>query len=43
MIYKNTEEFALQLDQQDELKKYRDEFYIPLQENGDEHIYLCGN
>jgi kynureninase len=43
MIYKNTEEFALQLDKNDELKHYRDEFHIPLQKNGEEHIYFCGN
>ena len=43
MTYKNTEEFALQLDKNDELKHYRNEFHIPLQKNGQEHIYLCGN
>ena len=43
MTYKNTEEFALQLDENDELKHYRNEFNIPLQKNGEEHIYLCGN
>ena len=43
MIYKHTEEFALQLDANDELSHYRNEFYIPLQKNGKEHIYLCGN
>ncbi len=43
MIYKNTEEFALQLDVNDELKDYRREFHIPLQKNGEEHIYFCGN
>ena len=43
MIYKKTKEFALQLDKNDELKNYRNEFYIPLQKNGKEHIYLCGN
>jgi len=43
MTYKNTEEFALQLDENDELKHYRDEFNIPLQKNGEEHVYLCGN
>ena len=43
MTYKNTEEFALQLDKNDELKHYRNEFHIPLQKNGEEHIYLCGN
>jgi kynureninase len=43
MTYKNTKEFSLQLDKEDELKHYRDEFYIPLQENGEEQVYLCGN
>ena len=43
MTYKNTEEFSLQLDENDELKHYRNEFNIPLQKNGVEHIYLCGN
>jgi kynureninase len=43
MAYKNTEEFTLQLDANDELKHYRNEFHIPLQKNGEEHIYLCGN
>jgi len=33
----------LQLDEKDELKRYRNEFHIPLQKNGQEHIYLCGN
>ena len=43
MNYKNTLEFALQLDKNDELQHYRNEFHIPLQKNGEEHIYLCGN
>lgn len=43
MTYKNTEEFSLQLDKNDELKHYRNEFHIPLQKNGKEHVYLCGN
>ncbi|MCP4883999.1 MAG: kynureninase, partial [Flavobacteriales bacterium] len=43
MTYKNTEAFALQLDENDELKHCRNEFHIPLQKNGEEHIYLCGN
>ncbi len=43
MTYKNTKQFSLQLDKEDELRKYRDEFYMPLQKNGEEHIYLCGN
>lgn len=43
MTYKNTEEFSLHLDENDELKDYRNEFNIPLQKNGEEHVYLCGN
>ena len=43
MNYKNTAEFALELDAKDALKNYRNEFHIPLQKNGDEHIYMCGN
>jgi len=43
MNYKNTANFALELDAKDELKDYRNEFHIPLQQNGEEHIYMCGN
>ena len=43
MNYKKTEEFALQMDANDDLKNYRNEFHIPLQKNGKEHIYFCGN
>ena len=43
MSYKNTIEFAQEQDAKDELKKYRAEFHIPLQKNGEEHIYMCGN
>ena len=43
MNYKNTADFALSLDAKDELSNYRNEFHIPLQKNGEEHIYMCGN
>ena len=43
MNYNNTVDFALSLDAKDELRKYRDKFHIPLQKNGEEHIYMCGN
>ena len=43
MNYKDTANFALELDANDELRNYRNEFYIPLQKNGEEHIYMCGN
>jgi len=43
MKFKNTFSFASNLDVNDKLKKYRSQFYIPLQKNGTEQIYLCGN
>jgi kynureninase len=43
MNYNNTFSFASDLDAKDELSIYRNEFHIPLQENGEEHIYMCGN
>ncbi len=43
MSYKNTADFASILDEKDELRKFRNEFHIPLQKNGEEHIYMCGN
>ena len=41
MNYKSTIEFMNELDAKDELSKYRNEFHIPLQKNGDEQIYMC--
>jgi kynureninase len=35
--------FAAELDEQDPLRKYREQFHLPRQANGKEHIYLCGN
>jgi len=43
MNYKASKEFALSLDAQDELRKYKDYFHIPVQKNGEEYIYFCGN
>lgn len=43
MKFKNTLSFASNLDVKDKLKKYRSQFYLPIQKNGNEHIYLCGN
>ena len=42
MTFQNTLEFAKQLDVQDELKNYRDEFVFP-QHNGKNVIYFTGN
>jgi kynureninase len=41
-MYENTLAFARQSDAEDPLKKYRQQFHIPLQ-NGKEVIYFCGN
>lgn len=42
MTFQNTKEFAQQLDQQDALRAYRDEFIFP-QHNGKNVIYFTGN
>jgi kynureninase len=42
MIYQDTLEFANQLDQQDQLRTFRNEFLIP-KHNGHDAVYLCGN
>ena len=42
MTFENTREFAIQLDRQDSLNKYRDEFLFP-QVNGKQVIYFTGN
>jgi kynureninase len=36
-------EHAKKMDQNDPLKNIRKEFAIPIQDNGEEEIYLCGN
>ncbi|MBE9583671.1 kynureninase [Mucilaginibacter sp. JRF] len=42
MNYQTTAEFAQQLDAEDKLSAFRNEFLIP-QHNGHDAIYLCGN
>lgn len=42
MIYQNTLAFALEQDEQDPLKPFRQEFLIP-KHKGQDAIYLCGN
>ncbi len=41
--YKSTLEFAKQLDSDDELKSYRNKFYIPQDAAGNELVYMTGN
>ena len=43
MKFNNTIFCASDLDNKDSLRKYRNQFHLPLQKNGKEHIYLCGN
>jgi kynureninase len=43
VAFKNTLEFAQQMDQQDPIANIRDEFSIPKMESGKNEIYLCGN
>ncbi|WP_299458651.1 kynureninase [uncultured Microscilla sp.] len=42
MEYKNTADFARQQDQQDPLRKFRDQFHLPAKLHQDV-IYFCGN
>jgi len=42
MNFQNTLEFAQQLDKEDKLAKYRDEFIFP-KVNGKQVIYFVGN
>ncbi|GIV33986.1 MAG: kynureninase [Chitinophagales bacterium] len=42
MIFENSLAFALELDQQDKLRSFRDKFFIP-HRNGSPLIYFCGN
>ncbi|MEO2059367.1 MAG: kynureninase [Mesonia sp.] len=41
--HKNTLEFAKQQDQNDPLRRFRNQFHIPKDKNGEEQVYLCGN
>lgn len=39
----NTLAYAKQQDEKDLLRSYREQFYLPMQENGKPYVYLCGN
>ncbi len=43
MEFQNSLAFARQLDSDDPMRKYRDQFHLPLQKNGSPFIYLSGN
>ncbi|UOQ54287.1 kynureninase [Hymenobacter cellulosivorans] len=42
-FFQPTAEFAAELDAQDALRAFRNQFHIPLAPNGQPSIYLCGN
>jgi len=42
-IQKNTLAYAKEQDKKDPLSKYRAQFHIPVQANGQPYVYLCGN
>ena len=41
--YENNLSFAKKLDAADPLRKYREQFHLPVQADGTPHVYLCGN
>lgn len=41
--FTNTLQYARQLDAQDPLHKYRDQFHLPVQPNGNPFLYFTGN
>lgn len=41
--YRSDRTFALDMDQNDHLKSFRDLFFIPKNNNGSDSIYFCGN
>ncbi|MEZ4933908.1 MAG: kynureninase [Saprospiraceae bacterium] len=43
MQYSDNIDFAKKMDANDPLAKYREQFYLPMQKNGEPYIYLCGN
>lgn len=43
LTFLNDRAFAESMDELDPLASYRDKFHIPLQKNGEPHVYLCGN
>ncbi len=41
--FQNNLAYARQMDEKDELKKYRSQFHLPVQKSGEPFVYLCGN
>src|SRR4051795_10854983 len=43
MTFSTDEDFALRLDSEDPLRRFRDQFYVPLSSGNKPLIYFCGN
>ncbi len=43
MVYENNSAFAKAQDKKDPLAHYRDQFYIPVDKDDNELVYMCGN
>jgi len=43
LLFENSQDFARRLDQEDPLKDFRDEFFIPKTPSGEDCLYLSGN
>lgn len=43
ITYHNSLDFAKKLDADDPLKKFRNQFFVPKDKNGNDLIYFCGN
>lgn len=41
--FQNTKDFAVQMDQNDSLAKFREQFIFPTNAEGEVQVYLCGN
>lgn len=41
--FQNTIDFAKEMDQNDSLRDFRNQFYFPTDENNETSIYFCGN
>ncbi len=41
--FKNSIDFARAMDQKDPMRKFRNEFHLPMQKSGEPYVYLCGN
>lgn len=42
-LYSNDRNYAITQDENDELRKFRDQFHFPVQPNGKPYLYFCGN